>query len=120
MICCGDAVKSFHERGVADLYRLLMDNPEFLKHAAIADKVVGKAAASLMILGDVREVYAKVISSPALALFHASCVSVSYDKVVPHIINRAQTGWCPLEQKCYSLSSPDDCFRAINDFISQK
>lgn len=43
-------IRTFTQRGVADLYDLLTREPEFLKGALIADKVVGKGAAALMIL----------------------------------------------------------------------
>ena len=42
-------IRTFTQRGVADLYDLLTREPEFLKGALIADKVVGKGAAALMI-----------------------------------------------------------------------
>ena len=35
-------IRTFTQRGVADLYDLLTREPEFLKGALIADKVVGK------------------------------------------------------------------------------
>ncbi len=38
------------------LYDLLTREPEFLKGALIADKVVGKGAAALMILGGIKRV----------------------------------------------------------------
>ena len=40
-------IRTFTQRGVADLYDLLTREPEFLKGALIADKVVGKGAAAL-------------------------------------------------------------------------
>ena len=47
--------KSVHSRGeVADLYRLMREDPEVLRGAIVADKVVGKAAAALMLAGGVQ------------------------------------------------------------------
>ena len=59
----GGETRLFWERGVQDLYRLLKTEPDFLRGAFIADKVIGKAAAALMALGGVDEVFARVISS---------------------------------------------------------
>ena len=39
-----------------------------MRGAQIADKVIGKAAAVLMVLGRVQEVYTDIISEPALVL----------------------------------------------------
>ena len=56
----GEQTRTFNERGVKDLYRLLTEEPELLRGAFVADKVVGKGAAALMILGSVEEVYTDV------------------------------------------------------------
>lgn len=108
----------FRQRGVLDLYHLLEEQPELLRESFIADKVVGKAAAALMILGGVNAVYADVLSQPALALFADSQVRVGYGSLVPHIINRSQTGWCPLESRCYELKTPEECFDRIAAFVA--
>ncbi len=54
-----------------------------MKGAGIADKVIGKAAASLMVLGGIRQVYTDVISQPALALLCNANIEVSYVRLVP-------------------------------------
>ena len=58
-----EEIRTFTQRGVADLYDLLNQHPVFLHGAQVADKVVGKAAAALMVLGGVREVYPDIIVS---------------------------------------------------------
>ena len=58
-------IHTYTQRGVADLYDLYTQKPEYLKDASIADKVIGKGAAALMVLGDITNVYADVISTPA-------------------------------------------------------
>lgn len=107
----------FDGRGVSDIYSLFKKDSGFLKGASIADKVVGKAAAALMILAEVEEVHTDVISQLALDLFAGSRVNVSYTTVVPHIINRTQTGWCPLETRCHNCQTPQDCLCRIEEFI---
>ncbi len=58
-----EEIRTFTQRGVADLYDLLNQHPVFLHGAQVADKVVGKAAAALMVLGGVREVYTDISGS---------------------------------------------------------
>lgn len=113
-------VVTFDGRGVSDLYRLLNDNSAFLEGASVADKVVGKGAAALMILGKVRRVHADVISVPALELFRTSPVDVTYDRDVPHIINRRGDGVCPVETLCMACATAADCLPGINDFMKSK
>ena len=89
----GTEIRTFTQRGVADLYDLFRQDPSFMKGACIADKVIGKAAAGLMVLGGIRQVYADVISQPALALLHNANIEVSYVRLVPFIENRDKSGW---------------------------
>lgn len=120
VIANGDRIRTFTQRGVADLYDLLVQEPEFLHGASVADKVIGKAAASLMVLGGVREVYTRTISRPALQLLQEAGVMVTCDEVVDHIINRDRTGWCPLEQASRDLHSAKEIFPIIEAFISKQ
>lgn len=119
VIANGD-IRTFRQRGVADLYELLNREPEFLQGASIADKVIGKAAAALMVLGGVKEIYADVISEPALALLQEAAVKVSFGQAVDHIINRTRTGWCPLETICYQIKSAPEILPLIREFIESK
>ena len=107
----------FRERGVKDLYRLLEEEPELLDGAFVADKVVGKGAAALMILGGVGELHADVISRPARLLLAASPVHVSYTLEVPYIVNRTRTGQCPVETLCRDCATAAEALPLIRNFI---
>ena len=76
------------------------------------------AAAALLVLGGVREVFALVISLPARELLERAGIATGYSEEVPHIINRTRTGWCPLETRCYSLETPEACLVQIEEFIN--
>lgn len=112
-------VRTFTQRGVADLYDLLCLEPAFLQGAQIADKVIGKAAAALMVLGGVQEIYTDIISGPALTLLRNAGIKIEYMQVVPRIRNRANTGWCPMETICYEVETAEDMFPLIRDFVQQ-
>lgn len=113
----GAVTRTFTGRGVSDLYNLLTLEPALLKGASIADKVVGKGAAALMILGKVSRLHAAVISEAALDLFAGSDVGVTYTRRVPSIINRAGTGPCPVESLCAGCSTPAECLPLISSFL---
>lgn len=116
----GDAVRTFTQRGVADLFHLLTTDAPFLLGSSIADKVVGKGAVALMVKGGVAQVYADVISAPALALLQEQGIAVSYTKVVEGIRNRAGTDMCPVEKRCLPLENIDEMVSEIRDFLTQK
>ena len=111
--------RAFHERGVKDLHRLLEQEPEILSGASLADKVVGKGAAALMIAGGVAWVYAGVISQAAMELFEQSRVEVQYGEIVPNIINRAGTDICPVEKLCRDCQTAAECLPLIDKFIKE-
>lgn len=113
------AVHTFHERGVKDLHCLLHKEPELLRGAAIADKVVGKGAAALMVAGGVEWVYADVISSGALELFSHNGTEVEYGIVVPNIINRTGTDICPVEKLCQDCRTASECLPLIDKFVAE-
>lgn len=114
----GNEIRVFHDRGIKDLFRLLKEEPAFLDGAFVVDKVVGKGAAALMILGGVKEVFADVVSRPALALLNDTGVKTDYVQAVEHIVNRTQTGICPVEQLCSDCATAEACLPLIGQFIN--
>ena len=113
-----DGTYTFSKRGVADLYDMVKNKPNFLKGSLIADKIVGKAAAALMILGGVQKIYTNVISLSALILLRDTGIETDFGRVVPFIQNKDETDWCPLERKCYNETSAKAVLPLIEDFIS--
>ena len=111
-----EEVRTFTQRGVADLYDLYQADSAFMKGAAIADKVIGKGAAALMVLGGFKTVYADIISTPALALLCEAGIETTFAQEVPHIINRDKTGWCPLETACMELNTVEEMYPVIQNF----
>lgn len=112
-------IHTFSKRGVADLYDMVKNRPNFLKDARIADKVIGKGAAALIVLGGVNKVYADIISLSALTLLREANIDTSFGQSVPYILNRSQTDGCPLEKRCQHESSAEAILPLIEDFIAE-
>lgn len=108
------------ERGVRDLMNFLRQTPEVLKGALVADKVVGKGAAALMVLGGVKGIYADVISVKAFELLDKSGVDAGYGVIVENIINREGTGNCPVETLCSDCATAEECLPLIEAFLSRR
>ncbi len=113
-----DEIFTFTGKGVSDLYNMIKNKSGFLKKASIADKVVGKGAAALMILGGVEKMYADVISLSALILLREAGVENDFGRVVPLIQNRDKTDWCPLEKLCYDETSAEAILPIVEKFIN--
>lgn len=94
-----------HANGILPILHLLDQGQ--LQGAQLVDKVIGKAAALLMVRGEVRQVHACVISSHALEIFQQYNLPVTYDEQVPYIINRIKTGMCPMEACVMDVNDPE-------------
>ncbi len=110
-------LRTFSRRGVADLFSLVADEPDFLRGASVADRVIGRGAALLLVKGGAREVYAQVISSGAFEVLRSAGIETSFGKEVPNIINRTGTDICPVEKLTASTSSPDEAYERVKQFL---
>lgn len=99
-------------RGVAPLLELLQKETD-LAGASCADRVIGNGAAYLYVLLKVKEVYAEIISEPAEKTLQQAGISVSYDTLVPAIMNRTKDGFCPIEQAVQGAVSPENALDLI-------
>ena len=111
-------IHRFTQRGVKDLLTLVTTVPEVLHSAIIADKAVGKAAAACMVQGGVKQVWADVMSEPAMTLLRAYRVEAECGTLVDHIINRAGTDWCPMERLSREIDDPATIIQKIQDFFT--
>lgn len=82
-----------------------------------ADKVIGKGAAFLYVLLGIKEIYAHIISKPALDVLKNNDIHVEYDLLVDNIINHNNTGFCPIEMATTNISSPDEALVAIRETL---
>lgn len=110
----------YDTRGIATLLQIIDKDSNELSGATVVDKVVGKAAAALMIVGGVSELHALLISQGALSLLATSDINVSYDTLTDHIINRTNTGWCPMEMAFRGCITAEECITEIRNLISKQ
>ena len=114
-----DTVLHSTARGIAPLLGWIDANPDTLKGAVLADKVVGRAAAMLMVYSGISQVYAAVISKPAAECFEKHKIAYCYEKQVDYIVNRAGDGMCPMEQCCLNITSPEEAYHALKEKLAQ-
>ena len=118
-VVSNEEVFTSQERGVKPLLHLLTEKKGFLKGASVADKVIGKAAALLMVLGEIKEVHTLIISEPAIKVFEKYNIPCFYDKKVDRIVNRTGDGLCPMETLCLDVEEPQEAFTKIKEKISK-
>lgn len=106
-------VRTFYKKGVRDLEDLLDHEPDTLKGAVVADKVIGKAAAGLLVVGGVTEVYAEVISRLALPLLQKAGIGYTYSLLVDRIVIPQGDDRCPLEKIVEPAKSAEEVVRLL-------
>jgi iron complex outermembrane receptor protein len=119
VILNGEKPRAFNQRGVADLYDLLNAEPDLLKGATMVDKVVGKGAASLMVVGGIKRLHTKIICTTAIEMLRNAGVEVTFDEEVDFIYNNSKTDWCPLEKRCKDIKTAEECIPIIDNFVKE-
>ncbi len=112
-------ITTYHKKGVRDLIYLLDYEAERLRGAMVADKVIGKAAAGLMVRGGVVEVYADVMSQLALPLLQEAGISYSFGQLVEHIVIPEGDSRCPLEQIVADAQNSSEIETMLREHFAQ-
>lgn len=107
------------KHGIAPILDLLNENAKMLQDAIVADKVIGKAAALLLIYGKVKYIHADIISELAIEVLNEYKVSYTFDQKVPYIINRTKTDMCPMERCVLEINDPEHAFVALIEAIEK-
>ncbi|MFN8472303.1 MAG: DUF1893 domain-containing protein [Anaerolineae bacterium] len=87
-----------------------------IEGAALADRVVGRAAALVASDARLAAVYGVVMSEGALAQLTSAGIAASYGSLVPRILNRPQTDLCPLEKLTQNIDTPSEAVAALQAF----
>lgn len=106
------------QRGVKPLLEIL-DGGKNLHDFSVADKVIGKAAAFLYVLLGAHEIYADVISKPALEVLKNHGINIKYEALTEAIKNRDNTGFCPMETAVKNTENPETALLLIREKLKQ-
>ena len=92
-------IKEYYNPRVNDIVSILKDNKNALQDAIVADKVIGKVAASLLTVAGVKEIYANIISEIAISVLEENSIKYEYNNKVKYILNNEGIQMCPMENK---------------------
>ena len=105
--------------GPGDCGYLYDRDKALIKDSVIVDKVIGRAAAFIIIKGGAAEVFGKITSEDALQLLKKHNIPVTYDLLVPRILNQKRNGLCPLEDSVKSMEDADTALSAMRKRIQE-
>ena len=106
-------------QGVADLLSLASQLGAQTQGAALADRVVGKAAAMIARSMGISAIYARLASETARQALGQD-IPLEYEQLVPLILNRKGDGPCPLEKLVMTIDDPRQAVAALQGFLASR
>ncbi len=102
----GKELEISREKGIRPLLLWLRADEGSLQGAAIADRIIGRAAAFLAVYGGAQAVYGEVMSAGAVPILEGAGIVYSYKTITEKIVNRKGDGPCPMEQAVSGVTDP--------------
>jgi hypothetical protein len=84
-----------------------------LHGSLMVDKIVGRAAALLILYSKASKVQAQVLSEPGKQIFDECKIDYYYVDLVPHIKLEDGRIFCPFERMVQGISDPKEAYYAI-------
>lgn len=116
----GEVLMTSKDRGIRPIIKMLMEDQNSLKDRVLADKIIGKAAALLVVFGQVEYLYAHVISDCAKNILEKNNIVVNYNHIVPYIMNEDGTDKCMMEKMVEDIEEPSEAFALFKDFFKDR
>ena len=106
-------------RGVSPLLKAYANEPEILLNAFVVDKIIGKAAAMILVLGRVSRVYGLIMSAAGREYLERHGITAEFGRCVDVIKNRELNGTCPIEKSVIDIDDPREGLTAMNAAIKE-
>ena len=115
----GKIVHTANGRGISPLIALYESDPEQMRGALIVDKIIGKAAAMMIVLGGAKSAYGETMSASARDYLAAHGCEAGWGKLIEIVSNRAGDGMCPLENSVLSTDDPETGYHILKETINR-
>lgn len=107
-------IYSSTKSGIAGLLKVTEEvEPALLKDSTVVDKVVGKAAALIIISLKAREVHAKIMSRAATSVLQKHSKAFFYLQLVDEIKDRNGLGMCRFEELVSGVEDPKEALNVL-------
>lgn len=106
------------QKGILPMYEAVSQLKEQLQGAAVADRVIGKAAAMLISQFQIAYLHTEIISEAAKEKLEKAGIPYSYEKSVPYIQNRSKTDLCPVEKLSQGVEQVEELKQKISAFLN--
>lgn len=108
-------IKTGYSRGINQILTFYDEN--ILKNTFVVDKIIGKAAAMVIVSGGALACYGGTMSKDAAEYLKKHHIDFSHGNLVEKIINRTGDGICPMEESVMEIENAEDGIKAIRKKI---
>lgn len=115
-----EVIYKSHDKGIKPMYYVAVNLPQVAKGSSIADRVIGKGAAMLCKVLEVKEVYTPLISETAIQVLKKANISFTYHRSCPYIMNMKKTGLCPVERMAIDSEDEVVLLKKLEEFLKTK
>ena len=105
--------------GVKILMTILKNDPDYLRGTSVLAKEVNKSTAALAVLGNIKEIYADIISEHAVKLLDFYNIKFKYRQIIPFFESKTKTGFDPIELLAISCEYPTEIYVKLDGLFSK-
>ena len=116
----GKVVATGDDYGVRELLAAVDQLGPLARGASLADKIVGKAVALIVVHAGISAVETRVASESAVRLLERHGIPLHTSSVVPQILNRRNDGPCPMEKVTTPFEDARLGLEALRVFIADR
>jgi hypothetical protein len=106
------------DSGIGGALSVLEGGDGLFSDSFVVDKIVGKAAAVIFVLGGVKGVYGLMMSDAAKGFLERSGIACDYERLISLIQNKSGEP-CPIEQSVLGIDEPKTALDAIKATLAK-
>lgn len=99
--------------GISDLLKAIKQLQENMVSSSVADRIVGRASALLLVYSGVVAVFAGTASEGGIEVLKNNHVFHEFGKRVPRILDSKRVDVCPFEKLVAKFSDPKDAYEEL-------
>jgi hypothetical protein len=100
-------------KGIRPHLKAINELGQELEGTLMVDKILGRAAAFLVIYSGAAEAMTTILSTPGRRILDKYGLKYSYGEEVPHIKMKNGVIFCPFERMVQGIEDPNTAFKAI-------
>ncbi len=114
----GKIIFETSSHGIVPFVQAIEKFDKKLAGSAIADNIIGHAAALLCAYSKVASVFGVMVSTGGIRVLEENGIPYRFETQVPNILNREKNDICPFENLTANSKTPEEAYAALRSFIA--